>query len=208
MTGKVLHLTKDAIDKVDMSSLHPYMTWNPQFIRYMNEAPGKEHYKMLAVLSSQLDAGSVVSDLGTYYGASALALSYNPDVIVTTYDIFNVIPQQEPRSPLTRPNIAMKIMSCQLDLRNISKSHLVLLDIDPHDGPTETKVVESLQESGFRGILLCDDIFLNDGMTEFWLSIPKQIKKVNVSRFGHWTGTGAVVFDPSFIDLHMVEPEP
>jgi predicted O-methyltransferase YrrM len=153
-----------------------------------------------------LDAGSVVSDLGTYYGASALALSYNPDVMVTTYDIFNVIPQQELKSPLTRQNISMKVMSCQLDLQNISKSHLVLLDIDPHDGPTETKFIQLLLDSGFRGILLCDDIFLSDGMTEFWLSIPPHLKKVNVSRFGHWTGTGAVVFDPSFIDLHMVEP--
>jgi hypothetical protein len=77
------------------------------------------------------------------------------------------------------------------------------LDIDPHDGTTETQFLDALHTNGFRGIILCDDIKLNDGMKEFWDGIPSHLKKVDLTAWGHWSGTGAVIYDPSYIDLRL-----
>lgn len=200
----ILQLNKGCILERPIHELQAYMTWNPQYVQYMNDQPGREHYRMLAEISHQLPHGAKVSDVGTFYGASALALSSNPNIRVTTYDIGQFIPRvQGLATPLTRTNVQMKVMSGQLDIANIATSHFVLLDIDPHDGPEETKFVKLLQDNGFRGVLACDDIHLNDGMKQFWATIPEQLKKVDVSHLAHWTGTGFVIFDPTFMDVNV-----
>ena len=123
------------VHKRNNEELCSYMTWNPQYTYYLNELPGQEHYRMLAEISNQLPNNALISDVGTYYGASALALSSNQNVQVTTYDINVCIPTyRDVLTPLHRKNIKQKIMSGQLDIVNISKSHIVFLDIDPHDG--------------------------------------------------------------------------
>lgn len=205
MTSRqTLRLSKETISARSMDHLKQYMYWNPQYIEYMNQEPGKEHYRFLAEVSHQLSDGSLIADVGTYYGTSALALSSNPNVSVTTYDIAQFIPKaSHVETPLSRPNIVQKIMSGQLDIANIAKSHFVLLDIDPHNGPEETKFVQMLIDSGFRGILVCDDIKLNPGMQEFWEGIPSTYKKIDVTHLAHWSGTGLVVFDPTFMDVHV-----
>lgn len=204
MTNLTLHLHKDNVGNRDMTQLNAFMTWNPAYVQYMNEGPGREHYRMLAEISHQLPDEALVADVGTFYGASALALSSNPKVQVTTYDIGQFIPQVPGvATPLTRSNIRMKVMSGQLDIANIARSHVVLLDIDPHEGSQETKFVQLLLEHGFRGLLVCDDIQLNEGMKEFWATIPAHLKKIDVSHLAHWTGTGIVVFDPTFVDAHV-----
>lgn len=200
-----LTLSYDDVAKQPMGHLLPFMSWNPPYITYMNELPGQEHYKLLANISHQLPDGAVISDVGTYFGASALALSSNPKVCVTTYDIADCITKNNNTlTPLSRENITQKIMPGQQDIELIAKSDLVVLDIDPHDGPAEIDFVKLLVEHGFRGILICDDINLNAGMKEFWNSIPSHLKKIDVSRLAHWTGTGLVVFDPLKIDAKYI----
>lgn len=197
-----INLDYDTVSKRNNDNLLYYMSWNPQYSYYINEKPGNEHYRMLAEISHQLPDGAVISDIGTYYGASALALSSNPKVNVTTYDINVCIPTyRDILTPIHKHNIRQKVMSGQLDIANISKAHVVCLDIDPHDGIEEIKFFKLLEEHKFRGILLCDDIFLNEGMTSFWEYIPKHYKKVDITHIAHYTGTGAVIFDPEYIDL-------
>ena len=48
----------------------------------------KEHYKLLAYLSSFFNNETIV-DIGTYRGLSALALSYNSSNKIITYDIID-----------------------------------------------------------------------------------------------------------------------
>lgn len=201
MSPIIIKLNKENVSSRSITDLNDYMTWNPQYLKYINEEPGKEHYRMLAEISNQLPEGTNIADIGTFYGSSALALSSNPKVNVTTYDIGQFIPRDNESTPLKRSNITFKVMSGQLDIGNISKCPFVLLDIDPHDGPEETKFVQLLIDRGFRGLLACDDINLNEGMKEFWSNIPTCYKKVDVSHLAHWTGTGIVVFDPSYIDV-------
>lgn len=199
-----LNLNKENVFARSILDLLPYMEWNPEFLQYMNKSPGCEHYRMLAEISNQLPDGTRISDLGTYNGSSALALSDNLNVHVTTYDIKQFIPDSSKiLTPLTRPNIQMKIMPCQSDIQSILQSQFVFLDIDPHDGPEETQFVKLLLDNGFRGILGCDDIHLNAGMNLFWDSIPFHLKKIDVTYLGHSSGTGLVIFDPSLIDIDV-----
>jgi|Laugresbdmm110sd_1035091.scaffolds.fasta_scaffold03109_2 predicted O-methyltransferase YrrM len=196
----VIVLSKSRVNARSVQDLNEYMDWNPMHKTFMNSEPGREHYKMLAEISHQLPNNAHISDVGTYYGTSALALSSNPNVNVMSYDIGEFIPKGV-KSPLNRANIQMNVMSGHADIATISKSAFVLLDIDPHDGPEETRFVNFLIEHGFRGVLACDDIYLNSGMKDFWDNIPQQLKKIDVSDMAHWTGTGVVVFDPSHIDV-------
>lgn len=202
--GRKLILNAQNVNRRSVDDIIHFMAWSPAFQGYMVENAGKEHYRMLAEISHQLWLGSRISDVGTFCGASALALSSNPNVLVTTYDIESFIPNDPVvATPLTRPNVVQKIMSGHADISNIAQCDVVLLDIDPHDGPAEMQFVNMLIEHGFRGVLVCDDIHLNDGMRAFWGNIPRHLRKIDASHLAHWSGTGMVVFDPSYLDVQI-----
>jgi hypothetical protein len=201
---KVIRLSPEIVGRRSMAHLNQYLTWNQMHTFYMNEAPGKEHYRMLAEISHQLSDGACTADVGTYYGTSALALSSNPNVSVITYDIQCVIPSVPHLStPLNRSNVLQKVMPGQRDIANIARCDVVMLDIDPHNGPEETEFVQMLINHGFRGVLVCDDINIHDGMKTFWNTIPARYKKMEVTHIGHWSGTGIVVFDPTYLDVEV-----
>lgn len=203
MAAHTLTLDAERCCQRDMKDLWPHMQWNPNAFGFFQQGPGQEHYRLLADLSAQLRPGSKVADVGTLYGASALALSSNPEVHVTTYDIHPCIPSVgNVLTALNRPNIRAKVMSGQLDIAYIATCDMVMLDIDPHDGEQETKFIQLLIDHGFRGILVCDDINLNPNMSSFWEEgIPATIKKIEATKLGHWTGTGIAVFDPTHLDV-------
>jgi hypothetical protein len=122
---------------------------------------------------------------------------------VTTYDIINVIPNVPGLKTINNvSSIKRKIMSGQLDIANIAKSQLILLDIDPHEGTEEIKFVNLLQDAGFKGLMLVDDIKLNEGMKRFWGGV--ELPKYDLTELGHWTGTGLIVYDPDIIDVQVV----
>lgn len=199
----LIELTTENVSKRSVIHLLKYMAWKPEYLKYMIEMPGREHYRMLVEISHQLPDGSKIADIGTYFGASALALSSNSNVNVTTYDIVGCIPNDAGYTALTRDNVVQKVIPGQEDMENISSSDLVVLDIDPHDGLTEVAFVKLLIDKGFKGILVCDNIKVNEGMQEFWNSIPVHLKKIDVTHLAHWTSTGIVVFDPSYIDVEV-----
>lgn len=198
-----INLSKSIVNSRTTNHLTDYMRFKPSFIDYINNEAGKEHYKLLVEISHQLHDGANIADVGTYYGASALMLSSNPVVNVTTYDIFKVIPGEEVLTPLSRPNVKMVVQSGHDNIDSISHCDLVVLDIDPHDGKQEPVFISLLREKGFRGLLLCDDINLNKEMHHFWASTCPDLKKVDVTHLGHWSGTGVIVFDPTYIDVQV-----
>ena len=75
----------------------------------------------------------------------------------------------------------------------MDEAGLVILDVDPHDGVQEAALVAALDEAGWAGIMLCDDIVLRDGMKDFWAKIP-QARKWDVTEIGHSTGSGIIGF--------------
>lgn len=202
----MIKLNAAAVSAVDLTQCQEFLAWNPAYKEFLGKGPGEEHYKLLHYLAKKISegkTGALISDVGTLYGSSAIALATaHPSVQVTTYDIANVIPNANGIKTINQiSNIRRKYMSGQLDIVSIAKSDLVLLDIDPHEGTEERKFVQLLKDNGFKGLLVVDDINLNQEMKDFWEWIP--LRKVDVTHLGHWTGTGIVVYDPDTMDVHV-----
>ena len=195
--AKLIELNEDYINNVDMKALLQYVEWNANSEFFTADA-GKEHYKLLAYLSIVLGESFYV-DIGTFYGFSSVALSANPKSTVVTFDVCDWVSDDEPVSFKTKSNVQFKIMDCVNDMTEIVKTKLVVLDIDPHDGVEEVRILDALRAHGYKGLVVLDDINLNAEMKKFWNDIPE--KKYDVSKFGHWSGTGIVVFDPDTIDV-------
>lgn len=184
------------VENIDLQPLAHHTTWHENSIFFTLPA-GREHYKLLAHLSAQ--CSSFVVDIGTYLGFSALAFAQNPNVKVVSYDI---VPDHQANLPKL-PNITYKVADCTLpsEMDLIAKAPIILLDIDPHDGIQERDIFTQLEIAGFRGILVLDDIYVNNAMKGFWDWIPENYKKYDVTRFGHFSGTGIVVFDENTYDV-------
>ena len=74
----------------------------------------------------------------------------------------------------------------------LKSAKIILLDIDPHDGIQEKKFTDYLKKINYQGYVLCDDIFLNEGMKNWWESLD--VEKYDVTEIGHMTGTGIINF--------------
>lgn len=74
----------------------------------------------------------------------------------------------------------------------INSSNFILLDIDPHDGVQELNFYKNLINIDYKGIVMLDDIHLNDGMQKFWNNIYHE--KYDLTDIGHWSGTGLINF--------------
>jgi hypothetical protein len=66
------------------------------------------------------------------------------------------------------------------------------MDIDPHNGTLEMKLVEFLRDNDWKGVLILDDI--NDppwrAMRQMWEKID--VVKYDVTSIAHASGTGIV----------------
>lgn len=193
-----VYTVDDSVKNVKLTNMVPYAAWH-YYIQYFVLGPGKEHYPLLAHMASQCEPGDLIVDMGTHVGMSALALASNEKVQVISYDLIDLIDTKEP-SAKTCPNIELRIMNCKNDVATLLRAKIILMDVDPHDGIQEKEYIELLIRHGYKGIVLCDDIYL-DAMKPFWEWVP--LKKIDLSHYGHWSGTGAIIFDPSVADLHV-----
>ena len=201
--SKNIVLNKERIDDIDLSPLYPYLTWNPQYLQFFTQKPGQEVYKLLGYIS--MHSSGVIADIGTQFGSSALALSLNNEVSVDTYDKIKHVPDtnQQVQTISNKSNIKYKIMSAQSVMSKLVESNIIFLDINTEDGSEEIKIINALLELNFQGILIIDDIKLTKIMEHVWSSVPKQLKKIDVTEFGHWSGTGIVVYNPKNIDVNI-----
>ena len=200
--SKNIVLNKERIDDIDLSSLHQYLALNPQYLQFFTQKAGQEAYKLLGYISKH--SNGVITDIGTQFGSSALALSLNDQVTVETYDKLKHIPDNnQVQTVVNKPNIKYKVLSAQTILSKIAESTVVYLDINTNDGSEELKIINKLEELKFKGLLIIDDIKLNTVMENVWNSVPKHLKKIDVTEFGHWSGTGIVVYNPQYIDVNV-----
>lgn len=171
-------------------------------VHYGTVATG-EHYKLLTYLSSQLPAGSKIGELGTLYGNAAISLAYNPEVSVFTCDPSDYIKEGTGFKKL--PNIQYQKAFGQDILPEVVDAKIIFLDVDPHDGAQEKVIYDKLVSLGFKGLLVCDDINWGfegvDGMRNFWRGIT--LPKYDVTQYGHFSGTGIVVFDDATIGVDI-----
>jgi hypothetical protein len=150
-----------------------------------------QHYKLLTYITSLFDNITIL-DIGTYDGASCLALAQNKNNKVLTYDIPNIHYPNLTDLPFLSdyPNVTRKIMDINTEDSEIIKSaKVILLDI-VHDGIAEKQFSDKLEAIGYTGYVFCDDVFsLHHPKCTEWFAGLK-IEKYNLTETGGHNGTG------------------
>lgn len=190
LESKILNVSNIELNSMDSSYINKYsdklinyeLDHNPY---YFHMESGKEHYRLLMYVST-LYNDEVIFDVGTNKCMSALALSYNKSNRVKTYDIVKLLPENP-----NVDNIEYILGDSTKDL-DLEKCPVIFLDVD-HDGLYEDIFYEHLKSINWKGILILDDIHLNEPMKKFWNRIEE--KKYDITNIGHWSGTGLVVFE-------------
>jgi len=184
VTKQTIQLDKDAIRNLDVSHLAEQSLNANDWL-----SAGQSEYRLYAWLSTQFD-NSIILDVGTRTGGSALALSYNENNQVFSYDL-----QEQGASKIKRDNIEFKIKDFRQD-DSINWDHvsIIMLDVDPHDGVQEEEMMEFLEEKEWKGLMLFDDIGPQwPEVEDLWNRIT--YPKVDVTEVGHMSGTGLINFD-------------
>jgi hypothetical protein len=189
-----LCIFEDLVNEMDMSHLLPFIEWNVNSKKYFDMEAGKEHYKLVAYLSNLFDNKYFVN-IGTHFGFSALALAHDDEARVKSYDVFDHIPDDHTK----KENIQFEIMDYINDMDEIVKSDFIIVDTLPHDGIEEKRVLDALKKKAYTGVVLFDNINLTEEMKTFWNEI--EYKKHDLTKYGHWSGTGLVIFDESRFEL-------
>ena len=166
------------LNRIDLDDYQKYLTDGLKVD--FNNIAGKEHYRLLNYICN---GKSLVFDIGTYRGNSAIAMSSAKKVI--SYDVENLRKVKKPS------NVTFKIGNA-LEDPDLLKADVILLDTY-HDGTFEKQVYDFLTEKSYKGILLVDDTRLNKEMMTFWASITHV--KEDLTSIGHYSGTGVVYFD-------------
>lgn len=168
--------------------------------KFLNEFPG-EHYKILSSIVKITNAKEVV-EIGTYTGLGTLSIKegLNSQGKVTTYDIIGWN-NLDLESHFTKEDF--EDGSIKQILGNLSedsffeknkeilnRSDIIFMDA-PKDDNFEYKMMQQFLklEPKIGKLLILDDIrFIN--MIDLWRSIKSP--KIDLSSFGHWSGTGIV----------------
>jgi hypothetical protein len=186
-----MHVINDkSLEEIDLTKLAGCLFCADDKSEFLRKG---EHYRLLAHLSTWFKGVNII-DIGTHRGASALALSYNESNTVISFDVVNKM--QSHQMPRVTRKIA-NVFNTKTFMENkdlILNSPLIFLDIDPHDGKLEFEFYEILQMCNYKGLLIVDDIWQFKNMRDHcWFQIPSA-RKVDVTPFGHTSGTGIINF--------------
>ena len=177
MIEKILSVTREGLNEIPLSEFTGVQHW-------FDLEAGQEHYRLLAYIST-LFKDSILLDIGTYKGDSARALSYNKSNFVNSVDV-----QAQPEiADIKSENIEFWIGDILTHTYFINKSKFILLDTF-HNGDFEQEFMDKLIEIDYHGLIMFDDIYLNDPMGEFWRGVIHE--KYDITHIGHHTGTGIV----------------
>jgi predicted O-methyltransferase YrrM len=159
-----------------------------------------EHYKLLSYLSDLFN-GETILDLGTRDGLSSLVLAMNGKNKVITYDLQNK-PKEMFDFESKVPNLEFKQMNVfHENIEIFKESRFIFMDLDPHDGVQEKKMIELLDSIDWKGILVADDIEWFPNM-KIWFDGLNKIK-YNVTKWGHGSGTGIIDFSEKLEILNL-----
>jgi predicted O-methyltransferase YrrM len=160
--------------------------------------PG-EHYRLLPALCEALGARHVI-EVGTWRGESALAfLAARTVEHVDTFDIVawndiegTVLDDNDFTARLTQHIGDLsdpKIFAKHADL--LADADLIFAD-GPKDGAFEASLLARLfaLEAARRQLIVLDDIRVMT-MVQIWRDLPPP--KLDLTSFGHWSGTGALL---------------
>lgn len=193
-----LTLNLSRLNTFNFSGLRDIVYWDNSAHRYDSDAffygAGNQHYQLLSTIALACPKGTRFLEIGTRLGMSSLAIHHGGCVDITTCDLEDNIP--DGKSVKAFPEIKFLVKDGFELLESYRSWDIIFIDVDPHDGIQERRMIKKLVENDFKGILLLDDIHLNPEMQSLWDWIPAG-RKVDLTRFGHNSGTGAVLFGDS-----------
>jgi hypothetical protein len=172
------------------------------------DEPGREHHRLLAYLSTTFNNRTIV-DVTTQIGQNALALSYNDSNTVHTFDTVLQLTEEQKKCKWRTRKI--EYHSDNLWNANSRKkwkdlllsSALIFVDVDPHDGYLEYELYSWLKRNNYNGMVVYDDIYFPGMKTNFWSKIPES-EKHDITKIGHFSGTGLVLFPSSTLfEIHI-----
>lgn len=188
--NNILQVSNEYLDNIDFK-LYVNHALNVAKEGYFLQSSGREHYRLLAYISSLYDKETLL-DIGTYRGFSALGLAHNKKNRVMSFDILKQPEAQALESnKVLSSNIEFKIDNVLNYKDTVMRCPFILLDT-AHDGIFEKEFLEFLDVNNWHGLLLMDDINEYPALTKIWANLDK--KKYDLTHKGHWSGTGLVVF--------------
>lgn len=178
--NKILNVTNEELNNLNLDK---FKSFGPRDWFYMES--GKEHYRLLVFISTLFDNINII-DIGTYLGESALALSNNQNNFIYSFDVINR------KINFNKNNLKFIVGNViDYDKSIILNSPFIILDTY-HDGTFEEEFYQYLLKMNYKGLLFLDDINLNQEMKKFWDNI--QTEKHDLTKLGHWSGSGLVYF--------------
>lgn len=183
----VKNLDSNSLQKINLEEFKKYDL--SIYNEYLYLDYGREHYQLLANISSAVN-NKLFYDIGTNYGASALALSINKTNIVKSYDLVNLLPCR-----IDEKNISFNIGNC-LDDIDLLNADLIFLDT-MHDGSFEKIFLDFLVKSNYKGLVIMDDIYEYPILKSIAYEISKinNYELVDLTSVGHYSGTLAIIFN-------------
>jgi predicted O-methyltransferase YrrM len=198
-SGRLLDVAEQAISvarRVSLDAVSSRIKTGPQ---YPDVWPG-EHYRLLAALVQVTGAKRVV-EIGTFTGLGTLALLANlpEDGQLVTFDILawdeipgtvlNGADLADPRLTQVVADIT-KPEGFAAHRETLRDADLIFADA-AKDGTQERVFLQRFDEVGFTHapIVVFDDIRVMN-MLQIWRDIRRP--KLDITSFGHWSGTGLV----------------
>ena len=170
---------------------------------YYHNPSGMHEYRLYSYLSTFFN-NTIILDIGTSHGRSAISLSHNETNKVLSYDIHNHI-QNNNHKIYSKGNIEFRIKNVLDDLTPelVSKCKIIMIDID-HYETIEKQIIDKLKQCGFSGIILLDDIHhpqldMYEAMQKLWKGI--NLAKFDITKYAHSSGTGLILMNTDNIHL-------
>lgn len=184
---RIQEIKKTDLDSIDMIPYSKFINSEIQK-NYFLDKSGNEHYRLLAYLSLKNFSDKIV-DIGTFKGLSALSFSMNEKNQIYS---FNIVDELDLNTFPNNISFFIDDVTKENFRENILTSKIIFLDTF-HDGSFERNFMNYLDEIGYKGCLILDDIRYFGGLINLWEEINKE--KYDITEIGHKTGTGLVYYN-------------
>jgi predicted nicotinamide N-methyase len=185
MISKILKATKEQLNSIEFDSYRDSFLKKGYPNNWFFMEAGQEHYRLLAYIGS-LYKSKTLLDIGSYQGNSAIALAHSGNKIIS-YDLDT----QPIIEKIKNDNIKFIKGDILADNDLILASPFIMLDTY-HNGDFEQEFVDHLINIKYKGLVMFDDIHLNNEMSNFWNGLKNE--KFDLTDIGHFSGTGLVIF--------------
>lgn len=194
-------ITNELLDNLDYSCFKNKCATFDMDYHFFAKKSGECHYRLLSFLSTFFK-DSIISDIGTSTGASALALSYNQSNKIYSFDVkernISILgslinqPVGRQQANFYRPDNVSYVIGDYRDFDYLVLSSKLILFDTTHNGEDELKFHNFLKNNYYEGMVIYDDIHLNSAIQSFWDKIEEY--KKDWTCLGNPRGTGLVIY--------------